>query len=97
MTGKRGKPWHSGTYGRTAARIRANAYANPATRCWRCHRTLAEIPPHHTGQPARWTAGHIVDAQVNGPLAPECSPCATRTGAQRGNQLREPHSEDPYR
>lgn len=96
MTGKRGKPHHAGTYGRDAAQVRAQAYANPTTQCWRCHRTLDQIPPHRTGRAPRWTSGHVIDGQVGGAMLPECSVCATSTGAARGNRLREPHSERWY-
>lgn len=75
------KPAHyRGNYHRASARLRAHAYANPDTRCWRCGRTLADI---HTDHPrARWTAGHLVDGQAGGTLAPECSPCNYSAGAR---------------
>lgn len=72
---------YRGTYWRDSARIRALAYANPHTRCWRCGRTRAEH-----GRP--WQAGHIHDGQVGGPLAPECQPCNASAGARLGNQRR---------
>lgn len=79
---------HRGSYQVAAARVRALANANPATRCWRCGLTLAEV---RTSKPqARWTAGHLNDGQVGGPLAPECSPCNYGNGAARGNRMREP-------
>lgn len=71
-----GRPAHyRGTYQAEAKRIRALANADPTTRCWRCARTLAEHPNHHNGKPPTWTAGHVNDAQVGGPLAPEASTC----------------------
>lgn len=70
---------HMGTYHQASARVRAAAYANPGTRCWRCGRTLPEI--RKLKPRAKWTAGHLNDGQVNGPLAPECSPCNYSAGA----------------
>ena len=80
MSGQR-KPHHSGSYQRRADRVRQLAYANPATKCWRCSRTLAE---HGTS----WQAGHVIDGQVDGELRPECLPCNASAGAIRGNRMR---------
>lgn len=79
---------HRGTYPARARALRARANADPLTRCWRCGRTLAEHPPHRNGKPARWTAGHLVDGQENGPLAPEASTCNYAAGAVLGNKRR---------
>lgn len=85
-------PHHKGTYHRRAAAIRAAAYANQATRCWRCHCDLHTIrtigrgngdPPHPR---AKWTAGHLIDGQVDGDLRPECSPCNYGNGARLRHQ-----------
>lgn len=85
-------PHYRGRYHVQAATLRAHAYANPDTTCWRCHRTLEQIRQHHPR--ARWTAGHLIDGQVGGPLAPECSPCNYSAGAKLGNRnRREPHTE----
>jgi hypothetical protein len=81
-------PHHAGTHQRRAARIVAEANANPHTRCWRCHRTLNQHPPHHNGTPARWTAGHTTDGQINGELLPEASTCNYSAGATHGNTRR---------
>ena len=86
---------HRGTYHRDAMRVRAQAWANPDTRCWKCERQIHEIT-HRNGRPARWTAGHVVDGQAGGMMLPECSVCACSTGAQRGNRMREPRSVDWY-
>lgn len=91
MSGQR-KPWHTGTHPKVSAAIRAAAWANPDTRCWRCNRTLAEMPLHRTGRRPWWTGGHINDGQVDGAELPECSHCATSTGARRGNRMRERRS-----
>lgn len=81
------KPAHyQGSYHVQARRVRQHAYANPNTRCWRCTLTLAEI--RKTKPRAKWTAGHLVDGQAGGPLAPECSPCNYANGARTGNRRR---------
>lgn len=90
------KPWQQGGYHVEARACRTRAWADPDTRCRRCHRTIDQCF-HKDGTPGRWTAGHVVDGEVGGLLAPECSPCAAESGARRGNQMREPRSEDPYR
>lgn len=81
-------PHHRGGYHVNARRVRQMANANPDTRCWRCGLTLAQHPPHKNGTPAKWTAGHVVDGQVGGPLAPEASTCNYSAGATAGNQRR---------
>lgn len=68
--------------------VRAAANADPTTTCWRCGRRLAEHPPHKTGRTATWQAGHVVDGDNSGPLAPEVSTCNTRAGATLGNLRR---------
>lgn len=93
--GKTKQPWHRGTYQQRSAKVRAAAYAQPATRCWRCRCTLAEIRTigRGDGKPkprAKWTAGHVIDSQVDGNLQPECSPCNFGAGAAMGNQRRRP-------
>ena len=73
-------PHHRGAYPRQAARLRARAAADPTTLCRRC------------GQPARpgdpWTAGHVIDGQIGGQLAPEHASCNYAAGATLGNRLR---------
>lgn len=64
-----------------AARLLVKAAAaNPHTRCGRCGRTLAEHPPHHTGKPATWHAGHVNDGEIDGPLRAEASTCNIAAG-----------------
>lgn len=82
------KPWHAGSYHVTSRRIREQAAADPLTQCWRCGRTLDQHPPHKTGKPARWTAGHVVDSDPTSPLLPEASTCNKSAGARYGNRLR---------
>jgi hypothetical protein len=79
-------PHHRGTHQIRARRLTAYAYANPDTRCWRCGLTLAQHPPHKTGKPARWTAGHVNDGEMGGLLLPEASTCNYAAGAELGNQ-----------
>lgn len=81
-------PHHRGSYRRQSAIVRAAANANEATRCWRCHKTIAEV--RETKPHAVWQAGHLNDGQINGPLLPECSPCNTSNGATMGNRKRQP-------
>jgi hypothetical protein len=86
------QPWHKGTHQSRSAKLRAAGYANPHATCWRCGLTLQQVRRQHPR--ARWTAGHLVDSQINGPLALECSWCNYSNGAKHGNALRrEPHSE----
>jgi hypothetical protein len=75
-------PHHRGRYHVLSRRVTAAAYANPLTPCWRCGRTLDQHPPTKTGRPPRWSAGHLVDGQVNGPLLPEVLSCNARAGGK---------------
>ena len=83
------QPWHSGTHQTRAADVVARANADPTTQCWRCGLTLEQHPPHRNGKPAFWTAGHKVDGQINGELAPEVSVCNFSHGAAHGNGQRK--------
>ena len=74
---------HRGRHQRLAKHCTDTANANPDTRCWKCHRTLAEI--RRAKSNARWVAGHVVRAQVGGPYLPECSECSGREGAALTN------------
>ena len=61
--------------------IRGRAYADPATRCWRCGSTLAEVA---AGNPGRTVVGHA--GHTGGPLDPvlaECSLCNWRDSAAK--------------
>lgn len=71
---------YRGSYQRRARQVRAAANADPTTRCRRCRRTLAEILRHHPH--AIWTAGHVIDGQVDGDLEAECSPCNYSAGGR---------------
>ncbi len=73
-----------GNYRTRADALRRAATADATTRCWRCGRTLAEHPPHQTGRPATWHAGHVNDGEVGGALLPEASTCNVDAGARLG-------------
>jgi hypothetical protein len=79
-------PHHKGRYHQASRALVAAAYANPDTRCWRCDKTLAQHPNTKTGNPPRWSAGHVIDGQINGPLRPEVLSCNSRAGAVIGNR-----------
>lgn len=79
-------PHHRGSHQVRAKAITDAAKANPATRCWRCGRTMTEI--RKTKPRAIWHAGHLKDGQIGGPYRAECSPCNTSAGARKGNALR---------
>jgi hypothetical protein len=72
---------HRGSYAARARKLRAAANADPLTRCWRCGRTLAEVPG------STWDAGHYLD-NPNGELYAEHSTCNRSAGATLGNQRR---------
>ncbi len=76
MTTMARRPTHRlAPYTTAATAVVARANANPATPCQRCGRTLAEHPPHKTGKPANWHAGHVRDGDPTSPLEPEASTC----------------------
>lgn len=93
MPAKVKAPHHRGTYHVESAKIRAAAYAQPWTTCWRCGQTLAQIRARKPR--AKWTAGHINDGEVGGVLLPECSPCNASAGAKLGNARRNPKRPQP--
>lgn len=90
---KRQAPHHRGGYLLQARAVRAAAYADEATQCWRCGLRLSQHAPHKNGKPARWTAGHLRDGEVGGPLLPEASTCNYSAGASAGNAKRKPIPE----
>lgn len=67
-----GKLHYAGTYKARAARVRADAYADPSTRCRRCGELAREGDP--------WQAGHVRDGDPSSPLAPEHRSCNARAG-----------------
>jgi len=86
-----GKAHHSDpVYKRQAAHVRAVAYGDPTTRCWRCGMTLEQVK--RTKPHATWDAGHLVDGDLLAGLAPEHSTCNRSAGARAGNAAREPRS-----
>ena len=74
-------PHHRGGYQVQAAKVRARANADPTTRCARCGQLA------RAGDP--WTAGHVNDGQIGGPLAPEHASCNYAAGARLGNARRQ--------
>jgi hypothetical protein len=78
-------PHHKGSHQVTAKAITDAAYRDPSTRCWRCGNTLPNCRRHKNGKPPTWQAGHLVDGQEGGPMAAECSPCNTSSGARLAN------------
>jgi hypothetical protein len=85
---------HMGTHQVRARAVVNAANANPMTTCWRCGLTLAEHAPHRNGRPAFWTAGHLHDGQIDGPLTPEASTCNYSAGAKAGNARRHHPPDD---
>lgn len=75
---------HRGTYHVASAKIRAAAYADPTTVCWRCGLTLEE--KRRTKPRDRWTAGHVLDGVPDSPLLPEHASCNYSHGAVIGNR-----------
>lgn len=71
-----------------AAAIRDQANADPTTRCRRCGLTHEEAAQRWGTQAAAWTAGHINDGQVDGPLVAEHARCNYSAGATAGNRRR---------
>jgi hypothetical protein len=74
--------WHDNDYPRRARAIVTAAQRNPHTLCWRCQQPLAQHPPHKTGRPATWHAGHIIDGDPHSPLAAEASTCNQQAGGR---------------
>lgn len=92
------KPAHRrGAYHADSTRLNAQANANPHTRCWKCNRTLAELPPHTTGRPAYWTTGHERPGDPTSPLHHECSHCACREGGLSGHARQQASQATPTR
>ena len=71
---------YRGAYKVRAPLVTAAAYANPATRCWRCRRTLAEVQAAYPKRRVRWHAGHTVAGDPHCALLAECSVCNGRDG-----------------
>ena len=95
MPSKTKAPHHRGRYHQQSRALVAAAYADPNTRCAKCGRTLAQHPPTKTGNPPRWSAGHVIDGQINGPLQPEVLSCNSRAGAALGNHQRAMNRPKP--
>ena len=87
------KAHHGPQFKAFARAVRAYAWANPGTRCWRCKRTQAE-------HQRVWHAGHTIDGDplaqpwlsaleppAGSWLRPECAECNLRGGAHRTNTM----------
>lgn len=79
-------PHHRGSYHRDSAKIRAAAYADPTTTCWRCGLTLEQKRKQKPRD--KWTAGHVLDGVPGSPLLPEHASCNYSAGAAMGNKRR---------
>ena len=87
MPGKR-REHYRGSYTLQAEAVRRYAYANPATPCGICGRTLDQHPHTSTGKPPTWDAGHVLDGVPGSPLRPEVATCNRAAGAAIGNRRR---------
>jgi len=81
---RRHRPHYAGTYRSRAERLVVAATADVTTTCGRCGLRLDQHAPHRNGRPAFWTAGHVIDSQVDGPLRPEASTCNMAAGGRLG-------------
>jgi hypothetical protein len=95
VTGK-GPAHYRGDYAARARAIRTAARLDPATRCHRCHLTQAEYAATHGDRAATWQAGHLINGQVDGWLAPEHARCNASAGATHGNTQRQHPSRNWY-
>jgi hypothetical protein len=82
------RPLYRGSYHSRSKRLRAAAYTNPATTCWRCGRTYAEAMKLWGPKGAAWQAGHKIDGHHGSPLAAEHTYCNTAAGARLGHKRR---------
>ena len=96
MTPRKGAgtpPHQRGRYKRDAKAVTTAADRDPATRCWRCGKTLAERRVTHPN--ATWHAGHLTDGLVGGKLRAECSTCNTSSGGGLSGQPKHASSDWP--
>lgn len=80
---------YTGSYQARARAVRDAAYADPATKCWRCGKTLAEAQRMWPDRRVCWHAGHTVDGNSAYPLRAEHNVCNTSAGAQVTNKKRQ--------
>ncbi len=97
-----GAAHRTAAYKRQARAIVTHANNNPDTRCWNCWYgnglTLDQHPPHTTGRPPRWTAGHINDSEIGGELRAQVSVCNFKRGGWRlVNQRQRQHTNPTSR
>lgn len=79
---------YGGDYRRRAKRVTDAAKANPATTCWRCGRTLAQVRAANPRRRVTWDAGHTIDGDPHCPLLAECSVCNRGAGQALAEQKR---------
>jgi hypothetical protein len=79
-------PHHKGNYHVRSRAVVAAAKADPTTVCWRCGKTLHQHPDTKTGNPPKWSAGHLRDGDPTSPLLPEVLSCNARAGAILANR-----------
>jgi hypothetical protein len=88
---------YRGTYTTRSRKVRADAWANPGHRCWRCGYTYAEFARIHGKAAAKWESGHVDDGNSTAPLRAEHHLCNRSAGGRVGGLLRqaqrEPHSQ----
>ncbi len=77
---------HDWAHDQRSRALRARAYADPATCCWRCGRTLAQVKAAEPMRQVVWHAGHTGGRYD--PLLPECSLCNLRASAAQTNARR---------
>lgn len=75
------RPAHyAGDYQSRQKALTRAAYANPATTCYHCGRTLDEHPRTRAGNPPTWSAEHVRPADPTSPLAPSVLGCNAAAG-----------------
>lgn len=72
---------YGAAHDRASREHRARWYADPATTCARCGRTIADVLVlGWTPRQAAWDAGHVHDGQPGGPYQPEHARCNRSAG-----------------
>ena len=74
---------HDWAHDQRSRALRARAYAEPATTCWRCGLTLQQVKAANPTRHIVWHAGHT--GGPHDPLLAECSLCNLRDAAARTN------------
>jgi hypothetical protein len=95
MATKQKPPHHRGSYDRRSRQVVAAAKADPTTTCWRCGKTLTQHPFTRTGNPPKWSAGHVIDSDPQSPLLPEVLSCNARAGQLISARKRRKYRPQP--